>query len=95
MHGMALQSPVLQTVAGPPPGRRVKSGGMPGGGCNKNKNLLDDPAILDQTRQYLLDAQRLLGQRPTPREYFDQIIAKYPDRLNQGPVWYSALGLLN
>ncbi len=62
---------------------------------HKNKNLPDDPAILDQTRQYLLDAQRLLGQRPTPREYFDQMIAKYPDRLNQAPVWYSALGLLN
>src|SRR5258707_221757 len=62
---------------------------------HKNKNLPDEPAILDQTRQYLLDAQRLLGQRPTPREYFDQIIAKYPDRLNQAPVWYSALGLLN
>lgn len=53
----------------------------------------DDPAILGQTRQYLLDAQRLLGQRPSPREYFDQMVAKYPDSLNQAPVWYSALAL--
>jgi glyoxylase-like metal-dependent hydrolase (beta-lactamase superfamily II) len=61
---------------------------------HKNKDLPDDPAILDQTRQYLLDAQRLLGQRPSPREFFDQMVAEYPDRLNPGPVWYSALGLL-
>jgi glyoxylase-like metal-dependent hydrolase (beta-lactamase superfamily II) len=62
---------------------------------HKNKDLPDDAVILDQTRQYLLDAQRLLGQRPSPREYFDQMVAKYPDRLNPAPVWYSALGLLN
>lgn len=62
---------------------------------HKNKDLPDDPAILDQTRQYLLEAQRLLGQRPSPREFFDQIVARYPERLNPAPVWYSALGLLN
>jgi glyoxylase-like metal-dependent hydrolase (beta-lactamase superfamily II) len=62
---------------------------------HKNKKLPDDPAILDQTRQYLLDAQRLLGQRPSPREFFDQMVAMYPDRLNPAPVWYSALGLLS
>src|SRR5215469_631749 len=61
---------------------------------HKNKDLPDEPVIVDQTRQYLLDAQRLLGQRPSPREYFDQMVAKYPDRLNQAPVWYSALALL-
>jgi glyoxylase-like metal-dependent hydrolase (beta-lactamase superfamily II) len=62
---------------------------------HKNRDLPDDPAILDQTRQYLLDVQRLLGQRPSPREFFDQMVAMYPDRLNPAPVWYSALGLLN
>jgi glyoxylase-like metal-dependent hydrolase (beta-lactamase superfamily II) len=62
---------------------------------HKNKDLPDDPVILDQTRQYLLDAQRLLGHRPSPREYFDQMAGKYPDRLNQAPLWYSALALLS
>jgi len=61
---------------------------------HKNKDLPDDPVILGQTRQYLLDAQRLLGQRPRPRQFFDQMVAAYPDRLNQSPLWYSALGLL-
>jgi glyoxylase-like metal-dependent hydrolase (beta-lactamase superfamily II) len=61
---------------------------------HKNKDLDDDPAILDQTRQYLLDAIRLLDAKPTAREYFDRMTALYPDRLNPGPVWYGAVGLL-
>jgi len=62
---------------------------------HKNRELPDDPAILDQTRQYLLDAQRLLDEKPTPRQFFDRMLALYPDRLNPGPLWYGALGLLS
>jgi glyoxylase-like metal-dependent hydrolase (beta-lactamase superfamily II) len=62
---------------------------------HKNRELPDDPAILDQTRQYLVDAQRLLDEKPTPRTFFDRMLALYPDRLNPGPVWYSALELLS
>jgi hypothetical protein len=28
------------------------------------------------------------------REFFDEMITRYPDRLNIGPVWYGARGLL-
>ncbi|MCW2663340.1 MAG: Zn-dependent hydrolase, glyoxylase [Mycobacterium sp.] len=62
---------------------------------HKNKDLPDDPAILEQTRDYLLDARRLLAVKPSPREFYDQMIERYPDRLNVGPVWYGALGLLS
>ena len=62
---------------------------------HKNKDLPDDPAILDQTRDYLLNARRLLAQKPSPQEYFDEMIALYPDRLNVGPVWYTAVSLLS
>ena len=62
---------------------------------HKNRDLPDDPAVLDQTRQYLIDAQRLLNAKPTPQAFFDQMLALYPDRINPGPVWYSALGLLS
>ena len=62
---------------------------------HKNRALPDDPAIVGQTRQYLLDAQRLLDDKPTPREFFDRMLALYPDRLNPGPLWYGALGLLS
>jgi len=61
---------------------------------HKNKDLPDDPAIIEQTREYLLDARRLLDEKPSPRAYFDAMIALYPDRLNTGPVWYTAVALL-
>ncbi|WP_285030183.1 MBL fold metallo-hydrolase [Mycolicibacterium sp. lyk4-40-TYG-92] len=61
---------------------------------HKNKELPDDPSIVDQTRDYLLNAQRLLAEKPSPQEYFDQMTALYPNRLNVGPVWYSAVALL-
>jgi glyoxylase-like metal-dependent hydrolase (beta-lactamase superfamily II) len=61
---------------------------------HKNKDLPDDPAVLGETRQYLQDVIRLLAGKPAAREFFDQMIALYPDRLNPSPVWYGALGLL-
>ncbi|GII52422.1 MBL fold metallo-hydrolase [Planotetraspora thailandica] len=61
---------------------------------HKNKDLPDDPAILGETRRYLQDAIRLLDEKPTAQDFFDRMIELYPDRLNQGPVWYGALGLL-
>jgi len=61
---------------------------------HKNKNRPDDPAILDETRQYLQDVIRLLDDKPTAREFYDQMTGLYPDRLNPGVVWYGALGLL-
>ncbi|MEV6735112.1 MULTISPECIES: MBL fold metallo-hydrolase [unclassified Streptomyces] len=61
---------------------------------HKNKDLPDDPKILDETRQYLRDAIRLLNGKPTPEEFFNEMIKLHGDRLNPGPLWYSALGLL-
>jgi glyoxylase-like metal-dependent hydrolase (beta-lactamase superfamily II) len=60
---------------------------------HKNKDLPDDPVILEQTRDYLLDARRLLADKPSPRQFYDQMITLYPDWLNVGPVWYGAAGL--
>lgn len=62
---------------------------------HKNRDLPDDPVILNQTRDYLLDARRFLGDGPTPRQFFDQMMALYPDRLNPAPLWYGALELLS
>ncbi|WP_247195904.1 MBL fold metallo-hydrolase [Streptomyces sp. GESEQ-35] len=61
---------------------------------HKNRDLPDDPKILDETRQYLRDAIRLLAGKPKPLEFFEQMMALHGDRLNPGPLWYSALGLL-
>jgi glyoxylase-like metal-dependent hydrolase (beta-lactamase superfamily II) len=62
---------------------------------HKNRALPDDPAILDQTRDYLVNARRLLAEKPAPRQFFDQMLALYPDRLNPGPLWYGAVELLS
>lgn len=61
---------------------------------HKDPNRADDPKTVDETRQYLLDAKRLLDEKPTARAFFDAMIELHPNRLNQGPVWYGALGLL-
>jgi glyoxylase-like metal-dependent hydrolase (beta-lactamase superfamily II) len=61
---------------------------------HKDKNRPDDPAILDETRQYLQDAIRLLDDKPTARDFYDQMTGLYPDRLNPGVVWLGAQGLL-
>jgi hypothetical protein len=60
---------------------------------HKNRDLPDDPVVLDQTRTYLLDAQPLLAAKPSPLEFYDEMLRLHPDRLNPGPVWYSALAL--
>jgi glyoxylase-like metal-dependent hydrolase (beta-lactamase superfamily II) len=61
---------------------------------HKDRNRADDPKTIGETRQYLLDAKRLLSEKPTARAFFDAMIELHPNRLNQGPVWYGALGLL-
>ena len=62
---------------------------------HKNKNRPDDPAVLDETRRYLQDAIRLVDDKPTARDFYDQMIALYPDRLNPGVVWLGARRLLS
>lgn len=62
--------------------------------AHKNRSLPDDPAILDETRRYLSDVIRLLDSKPTAREFYDQMLDLHPDRLNRGPLWYGAVGLL-
>ncbi|MFK0025103.1 MBL fold metallo-hydrolase [Streptomyces sp. NPDC090798] len=61
---------------------------------HKNRDLPDDPRILDETGRYLRDAIRLLAGNPTPLEFFDEMMKLHGDRLNPGPLWYSGLGLL-
>jgi hypothetical protein len=37
---------------------------------------------------------RLLADKPTPREFYDQMTALYPSRLNPGIIWLGAQALL-
>lgn len=61
---------------------------------HKNKTLTDDPKAIGETRQYLLDAKRLLASKPEPLNYYQQMRALYPAYLNPGPLWYSGVVLL-
>ena len=80
-------------VAGPEQGSRPASPHR--SRRTQNKDLADDPKTINETRDYLLDAQRLLAGTPSPDDFFNHMIRRYPDRLNVGPVWYSALALLS
>lgn len=61
---------------------------------HKNSELPDDPAVIDQTPAYLTDVIEILATGPTARERYDRMLERHPDRLNPGPLWYGALGLL-
>lgn len=55
----------------------------------------DDPASIDETRTYLKDAQGLLSTAASPEQYYNTMMRRYPARMNPGPVWYGAVGLLS
>ncbi|NEA30200.1 MBL fold metallo-hydrolase [Streptomyces sp. SID13031] len=61
---------------------------------HKNRDLPDDPIILERTKQYLQDVTKLLAEEPTAQEFYDQMTERHPDRLNRSPLWYGALSLL-
>jgi len=61
---------------------------------HKNRALPDDPKTIAETRQYILNAKRILATRPDPLSYYNQMLALYPTLLNSGPLWYSGVGLL-
>jgi glyoxylase-like metal-dependent hydrolase (beta-lactamase superfamily II) len=61
---------------------------------HKAPGASDDPASIGETRAYLHDARRLLATLASPEEYYEAMLRRYPLRMNPGPVWYGALGLL-
>ena len=50
----------------------------------------DDPRIIDGTRQYLRDFNRLNATTSTARELYDAMLEIYPDRANPGSLWGGA-----
>ena len=61
---------------------------------HKAPGAADGPEIIGETRQYLLDAKRILATAAGPRDYYDAMVRRYPHRMNPGPVWYGATALL-
>ncbi len=50
----------------------------------------DSPRIIEETRQYIRDFDRVAGTTTTARELYDRMLSLYPDRVNPGALWSSA-----
>ena len=51
----------------------------------------DTPAIIEETRQYIREFDRLAAATRTAQELYDQMLALYPNRVNPGwALWSSA-----
>ena len=50
----------------------------------------DSPRIIEETRQYIRDFDRLTQTATTARELYEQMLQLYPDRANPGALWGSA-----
>jgi len=57
---------------------------------HKDPSRTDDPRILDETAEYLRTAQQVIARKPTPRELYDEMTRRYPNRVNPGTVWLNA-----
>jgi glyoxylase-like metal-dependent hydrolase (beta-lactamase superfamily II) len=50
----------------------------------------DSPGIIEETRRYIRDFDRLTESTTTARELYDTMLALYPERANPGALWGSA-----
>jgi glyoxylase-like metal-dependent hydrolase (beta-lactamase superfamily II) len=50
----------------------------------------DSPKIIEETRQYIWDFDRVAGTTTTARELYDKMLEVHPDRVNPGALWLSA-----
>jgi glyoxylase-like metal-dependent hydrolase (beta-lactamase superfamily II) len=50
----------------------------------------DGPEIVEETRQYVRDFDRIVDRTESARELYDHMLAIYPDRLNPSMLWWSA-----
>src|ERR1700692_333133 len=57
---------------------------------HKKPDRDDSPRIIEDTRQYIRDFERITSMTATARELYDQMLEIYPDRANPGSLWGSA-----
>jgi len=58
---------------------------------HKRPGKEDDPRIIEETRQYIRDFDRLAETTTTARELYDKMLELYPNRVNPGwALWSSA-----
>ena len=57
---------------------------------HKKAEREDSPRIIEETRQYIRDFERLAEAATTARELYDRMLELYPNRANPGSLWGSA-----
>jgi glyoxylase-like metal-dependent hydrolase (beta-lactamase superfamily II) len=57
---------------------------------HKRAGRADSPRIIDETRVYIRDFDRLAQATSTADELYEQMLSRYPDRVNPGSLWSSA-----
>jgi glyoxylase-like metal-dependent hydrolase (beta-lactamase superfamily II) len=57
---------------------------------HKRPGRPDAPAIIEETRQYIRDFDRIAADSHTPEELYSRMFALYPNRLNPAMLWSSA-----
>ena len=57
---------------------------------HKRPGRPDAPSIVEETRQYIHDFDRLAASTETAKELYEQMFAIYPDRVNPAVLWNSA-----
>jgi glyoxylase-like metal-dependent hydrolase (beta-lactamase superfamily II) len=50
----------------------------------------DGPEIIEETRQYIRDFDRIAATAGTARDLYDDVLVLYPDRINPNALWISA-----
>src|ERR1700745_4436522 len=54
---------------------------------HKRPGRPDAPSIVEETRQYIRDFDRIAARTQTAKELYDQMLAMYPDRVNSPGLW--------
>jgi len=57
---------------------------------HKKAEREDNPRIIEETRRYIRDFERLAEATTTARELYDKMLGLYPNRANPGSLWGSA-----
>ena len=58
---------------------------------HKRPENVDNPEIIEQTRQYIRDFDRMVETTTTAQELYDKMLELYPNRVNPGwALWSSA-----
>ena len=57
---------------------------------HKRETNGDGPNIIGETRQYILDFDRLVDKTASVLELYEAMLSLYPDRVNRGALWGSA-----